>query len=141
MAENQTKATKASVAAYLAAVKDPLRREDCEALVKLMTKVTKEKPVMWGPGIVGFGNYHYKYESGREGDMCLVGFSSRKGDISVYLMADYEGKAELMKKLGKHKMGKGCLYIRRLEDVDTKVLEKMVGKSVAAVKSGYPSKK
>src|SRR5690242_6885663 len=121
MAENKTVATKASVAAYLAAIEDDTRRQDCKALATLMTKVTGEKPVMWGPSIVGFGSIHYVYDSGREGDMCLVGFSSRKGDISVYLMSNFDGKAELLKKLGKHKGSKGCLYIRRLEDVDTKV--------------------
>jgi hypothetical protein len=138
MAENKTGPTKASVAAYFAAIEDEGRRRDCKALAKLMTVVTKEKPVMWGPSIVGFGSYHYKYESGREGDACLAGFSSRKGDITVYLMGDYEGKAELLKKLGKHKGGEGCLYIRRLEDVDTKVLEKMVSRAVAALKRRYP---
>jgi len=85
MAENKTKATDASVDSYIAAIEDEVRRKDCQALAKLMAKVTKEKPQMWGPSIVGFGSYHYKYASGREGDTCLVGFSSRKGDISVYI--------------------------------------------------------
>jgi Domain of unknown function (DU1801) len=136
MAENKTRPTQASVAKYLGAIQSDARREDCESLAKLMTKVTKQKPVMWGPSIVGFGSYHYKYESGREGDMCLVGFSSRKGDISVYL-ANFPERVGLLKKLGKHKAGKGCLYIRSLEDVDTKVLEKLVADSVTVLKQRY----
>jgi hypothetical protein len=138
MAENKTKPTRASVTGYLAAIENDGRREDCEALAKLMTKVTKQKPVMWGPSIVGFGSYHYKYESGREGDMCIAAFSSRKGDMVVYLMPDFAGRADLLKKLGKHKTGKSCLYIRKLEDIDTKVLEKMVVNSIAECKRRYP---
>jgi len=131
MAENKTKATKASVEKYLSAIKDEVRRKDCAALVKLMSRATKEPPVMWGTGIVGFGSYHYTYESGREGDMCLTGFSSRKGDISVYLTADFPGRDKLLARLGKHKMAKACLYIRSLADVDTKVLEQLVAGSAA----------
>ncbi|HKW13361.1 MAG TPA: DUF1801 domain-containing protein [Candidatus Krumholzibacteria bacterium] len=133
MAENKTRPTKASVAAYLAAIKDETRREDCKALAKLMTKATGEKPVMWGPGIVGFGTYHYKYDSGREGDSCLAGFSSRKNAITVYMMGVRE-QSELLQKLGKHKTTGGCLYINRLDDIDVKVLEKLVVKSVASLK-------
>lgn len=131
MAENKTKATTASVKSYLSAIEDEARRKDCEALAKLMTKATKQKPKMWGTSIVGFGSYHYKYESGREGDACLTGFSSRKGDISLYLVAGFPGQAELLSKLGKHKMGGGCLYVRKLSDVDRKVLEQLVVGSVA----------
>jgi uncharacterized protein DUF1801 len=131
MAENKTKATNASVEGYLSAIADETRRKDCEALAKLMTKALKEKPKMWGASIVGFGSYHYKYDSGREGDSCLTGFSSRKGDISVYLTADFPKRDQLLAKLGKHKVGGGCLYIRKLGDVDLKVLEDMVVASVA----------
>jgi hypothetical protein len=137
MAENKTKPTRASVAGYLAAIKGETRRKDCETLSKLMAKVTKSPAAMWGPSIVGFGSCHYKYESGREGDMCMVGFSSRKDAISLYGMAGFEGNAELLKKLGKHKTGKGCLYIRSLEDVDLKVLEKLVVSSIAGLKRRY----
>lgn len=137
MAENKTKPTTARVEDYLAAIEDDARRADCEALVKLMRKVTKAPPVMWGAGIVGFGSYHYVYESGRSGDMCATGFSSRKGDISVYLTASFEGQQELLAKLGKHKMGKACLSIRRLSDVELKVLEKLVAGSVAEVRRRY----
>ena len=131
MAENKTKVTDSSVDSYIEAIDDHIRRRDCQKLARLMAKVTKEKPRMWGPSIVGFGSYHYKYDSGREGDSCLVGFSSRKGDISVYLTADFLGHDELLSKLGKHKTGKACLYIRKLDDVDLKVLEKLVAGSFA----------
>ena len=134
MAENKTVATRASVPAYLAAITDDTRRKDCKALAALMTRATGEKPVMWGPGIVGFGSYHYKYESGREGDSCLAGFSSRKNAITIYLSPYFIQKAALAKQLGKYKTGKGCLYIKRLEDVDVKILEKLVVESLADLK-------
>jgi hypothetical protein len=131
MAENKTKPTEADVDSYFAGIADEDRREDCKALSKLMAKTTKEPPRMWGTSIVGFGSYHYKYKSGREGDSCLVGFSSRKGDISLYLVADFPGKEELLQNLGKHKLGKGCLYINKLKDVDEKTLEKIILGSLA----------
>jgi len=137
MAENKTKATQASVEAYLSAIEDGTRRKDCEELAGLMAKATKQPPKMWGTSIVGFGSYHYKYESGREGDSCLTGFSSRKGDISIYLVANFPGEQELLSKLGKHRMGKGCLYVRRLSDVDLKVLEQLVVGTVAERKRRY----
>jgi hypothetical protein len=129
--ENKTKPTAMSVARYLAAISDEARRKDCQALAKLMTRATKEEPTMWGTSIVGFGSYHYKYASGREGDSCLTGFASRKGDISIYLMADFPGQKQLLARLGRHKMGKGCLYIRTLGDVDLKVLEQLLAGTVA----------
>jgi Domain of unknown function (DU1801) len=137
MAQNKTRATTASVDAYIEAIEDESRRKDCRVLAKLMSTATKRKPVMWGTGIVGFGNYHYRYDSGREGDMCLAGFSSRKGDISVYLVADFPARDELLAALGKHKMAKACLYIRRLGDIDLKVLKQLVAGSVAEVKRRY----
>jgi len=137
MAENKTKPTGASVKSYLAAIEDKDRRKDCEALSKLMTKATKQPPKMWGTSIVGFGSYHYKYESGREGDSCLTGFASRKGDLSIYLVGDFPGQKALLSKLGKHKMGKGCLYVRRLSEVDLKVLEQLIIGSVAERKRHY----
>lgn len=137
MAENKTKATEASVDGYIAAIDDEARRKDCETLAKLMANATKQEPKMWGASIVGFGSYHYRYESGREGDSCLTGFSSRKGDISVYLMASFPGRDELLSKLGKHKMGKACLYVRKLSDIDLKVLEQLVVGSVAETKRRY----
>jgi len=131
MAENKTRATKASVDAYLAAIGDEARRQDCEALVALMRQVTTYDPVMWGSSIVGFGSYHYRYDSGHEGDACLVGLSSRKVDISIYLMAGFAGQDELLARLGKHRMGKACLYVRRLSDIDVGVLRALVAGSVA----------
>lgn len=129
--ENKTKATKASVKKYISAIGDESRRRDCEALAGLMRRVTKQQPKMWGPSIVGFGAYHYKYESGREGDSCLAGFSSRRGEISVYLGTGFPGREDLLSRLGRHKMGKGCLYLRSLGDVDLKVLARLVAGSVA----------
>lgn len=134
MSENKTKASDASVDAYLKAIEDPARRTDCQALVRLMQTITGERPRMWGSNIVGFGSYHYRYESGREGDSCATGFSSRKTDISVYLTADFAGQEALLARLGKHKMGKACLSIRRLSDVDIDVLEQLVAGSVEAVR-------
>ncbi len=132
MAENKTKETDRSPEAYLAAIPDEARRKDCVALSKLMAKASKHPPKMWGSSIVGFGSYHYRYESGREGDMCLVGFASRKGDISVYGLNAAPDHDRLLASLGKVKFGKGCLYIGRLADVDLKVLEKLVAGAVRA---------
>ncbi len=137
MAENKTKVTDASVAAYLAAIENEVRRKDCETIAGLMTRITNCPPKMWGPSIVGFDAYHYKYASGREGDACVTGFSSRKGDISVYLTADGANQERLLAKLGRHKMGRCCLYIRTLADIDMAVLEKLVSESVAEVKRRY----
>src|SRR5476649_464151 len=131
MAENKTKPTKLSVPAFIAAVTDATRRADAKALVKLMQSATGEKPKMWGPSIIGFGSYHYKYESGREGDMPLIGFSPRKPALVVYgLGAD----ASDLTKLGKHKTDGGCVYIKKLADVDQKVFETLISKSVAKQK-------
>ena len=136
MAENKTRMTEASVEAHLAAIADETRREDCRALNQMMTRVTKEKPKMWGTSIVGYGSYHYKYESGHEGDSCLVGFSSRKGDISIYLVAAFPGSDALFAKLGRHKRGKACTYVKKMSDVDLAVLEKLVAGSVSEHRRG-----
>src|SRR5271170_2699097 len=117
MAENKTKPTKLSVAAFIAALTDPARRADAKALVKLMQSASGEKPKMWGPAIIGFGSYHYRYESGREGDMPLVGFSPRKAATVLYVNAGSRESAALLAKLGKHSTGKSCLYIKQLADV------------------------
>jgi hypothetical protein len=137
MAENKTKATAASVKSYLSAIKDAARRADCEALAGLMTKATKQPPKMWGTGIVGFGSYHYKYESGREGDSCLTGFSSRAGDIVMYIVAEFPGREGLLAQLGKHKAKGGCLYVKTLGDVDQKVLAKIIVAAVAERKRSH----
>jgi hypothetical protein len=139
MAEPKTKATKLSAAKYVAAIKDPVRREDCEVLLKLFTRVTKQKPVMWGAAIVGFGTYHYKSASS-EGDWPVVGFSSRKGDISIYVAQDFPERAPLLKKLGKHKTGAACVYVAKLANIDTKVLAELVAASVASTKKRYTVK-
>jgi hypothetical protein len=132
MADNKTKPTELSVAAFFDALPDQARRADAKALVKLMRSATGEKPKMWGPSIIGFGSYHYKYESGREGDMPLTGFSPRKAATVLYgLLGSGESEA-LLAKLGKHTTGKGCLYIKKLADVDRAVLEALVVKSIAA---------
>ena len=128
-AQTKTKANDSSVAAYLAAISDPARRKDCEALASLMARASGQPGKMWGTSIVGFGTHHYRYESGREGEICAVGFSSRKGDISIYGLHDVLAEGGLLPKLGRHKLGKGCLYVRALEDVDLAVLEKAVAKA------------
>jgi Domain of unknown function (DU1801) len=131
MAENKTKPTAVSVAAFIEAVPDAAKRADAKALVKLMGRASGEKPKMWGPSIVGFGTHHYKYESGREGDMPVVAFSPRKSAIVFYIGATAPGSASLLAKLGKHTTGKGCLYIKKLADVDMAVLEALIAKAVA----------
>jgi hypothetical protein len=132
MADNKTKATKSSVPAFIDAITDPSRRADAKALVKLMQSAAGEKPKMWGPSIIGFGSYHYTYDSGREGDMPLVGFAPRKAATVLYGMIGFKGSEALLEKLGKHSTGKGCLYIKKLTDVDQKVLAAMAAKSLAA---------
>jgi len=134
VAENKTMATKASVAKYIAAIDDEERRRDCKVLVKLMTGITGEPAVMWGPSIVGFGNYHYKYASGREGHMCIAGFSSRGPKISIYVLAEGAAQKKLLAKLGKHRQSKACLYVRRLADIDAAVLREIIVGSIAAVR-------
>jgi hypothetical protein len=140
VAENKTKPTKLSVAAYVAAIDDEDRRKDCKALIALMQKVTRFEPVMWGAGIVGFGSYHYCYDSGREGDSCLVGFAARKTEFAIYASAEFEGRDALLAKLGKFKGSKGCMYIKRLADVDLEVLAKLLKGSAAELRRRYPVK-
>jgi hypothetical protein len=135
MAENKTKPTKISVAAFIDALADPIRRADAKALVKLMQSVAGEKPKMWGPSIIGFGSYHYRYESGREGDMPLIGFSPRTAATVLYNMIGFSDSAALLTKLGKHTTGKGCLYIKKLADVDQKVLQALAVKSIAGLRA------
>jgi hypothetical protein len=135
MAENKTKPTTIGVPAFLNACADEARRADAKALAKLMQKVTGDKPTMWGTSIVGFGTYHYTYESGREGDAPIVGFSPRKAANVLYGTTGFSGADALLAKLGKHTTGKGCLYIKKLADVDMKVLETLVEKAVAATRA------
>ena len=139
MADNKTKPTKISVSAFIDALTDETRRADAKAVVKLIQSATGEKPKMWGPSIIGFGSYHYTYESGREGDMPLAGFSPRKAATVVYGMTGFSESEALLAKLGKHTTGGGCLYIKKLTDVDQKVLETLVLTSVAAKRARHPS--
>ena len=134
MAELKTKVNDADVEAFLAGVDHEKRREDSFAVLELMKKITKEEPKMWGSSIVGFGQYHYKYASGQEGDWPIAAFSPRKQALTIYLMPGFEFVGELMAKLGKYKTGKSCLYINRLEDVDVKVLAKLIKLSIPPVK-------
>jgi hypothetical protein len=138
MAELKTKENDASVDAFLGSVKDEQKREDSKRLRKLFEEITGDPAKMWGSSIVGFGNYHFKYKSGREGDWLVAGFSPRKDSLTLYLMGSYEFVAykDLLGKLGKHKTSKGCLYIKKLEDVDMDILRKLITRSVEDIKSG-----
>ena len=135
MADLKTVPTKFSVDKFLKGITDEQKREDCFEIMKMMEKATKCKAKMWGPAIVGFGDYHYVYESGREGDWFIIGFSPRKQNLTLYVMGGFQQFEDLMKKLGKYSIGKGCLYISKLEDVDTKVLKEIITKSVKEAKS------
>ena len=137
MAENETKPTTLSVSAFLDACTDEARRTDANTLTNLMRKATGKEPTMWGSSIIGFDTYHYKYESGREGDMPIVGFAPRKAANVLYGAIGFDGAAKLLSTLGNHTTGKGCLYIKRLADVDMKVLEKLLKKAVAAARARH----
>lgn len=134
-AELKTKPTSADVEKFLNSIENEKRKKDAFVILDLMKKVTKEEPKMWGASIIGFGSYHYKYESGREGDWFLAGFSPRKTNFSIYIMSGFKEFDELLSKLGKHKTGSSCLYINKLEDVDLSILKKMVTLSVKKMKS------
>ena len=136
MAENKTKATAVDPHDFVKQVDSEEKRKDAEELIRLMSKVTGKPPKMWGPTIIGFGKYHYKYESGREGDMCMAGFSPRKPSLVLYIGPALEDE-KLMSRLGKYKVGKGCLYIKKLADVDRAVLKELVVKSVAEMRKRY----
>jgi len=137
--ELKTKVNEASVDAFIAQA-GAGREDECETIIRIMQRVTGEPPKMWGPSIIGFGKYHYKYDSGHEGDMCVTGFSPRKGNLSIYVLADYPEQDALLERLGKFKAGKACLYVKTLKDIDVIVLEEMVKASVAHVRKRYPDK-
>lgn len=141
MAEQKTQKTKVDVTSFLNKVGDAQQRADSFVLLKMMQEITGEKPVMWGPTIVGFGDYHYVYDSGHEGDCCLLGFSPRKAALTLYCMAGMERLGSQLKKLGKHKASKGCLYIRKLGDVDLAVLRQILEANVKELKSMWKPKK
>jgi hypothetical protein len=135
MAEPKTKPTNESVEDYLNRIPDAERRDDCFAVAKMMEEITGEKPKMWGPSIVGFGTYHYKYASGHEGDWPITSFSPRKKDLTLYVMMGYEKYPELMAKLGKHSVGKSCLYIKRLSDIHLPTLKKLIKTGIQDLKA------
>ncbi len=137
MAELKTKPTKASVSQFLKGVEDDQKRRDAREILALMKEITGKRPKLWGTSIVGFGTYHYKYQSGREGDWPVTGFSPRKQNLAIYIMPGFSRYPSLMKKLGKYKTGKSCLYLKKLEDVDLKVLRQLVSQSVKDMKKMY----
>ena len=137
MARQKTRKNSASVEAYLQSVENPTRRDDSLAMLELMSDVTGEEARMWGSSIVGFGSYHYVYESGREGDAMLTGFSPRKQNLAIYIMPGFSEHGSLLGKLGKHKTGKSCLYVNKLADIDMKVLKKLVQRSVQQMRKKY----
>jgi hypothetical protein len=139
MAELKTKPTSTSVAAFLEAIDNPSRADDARTIKALMERLTGEKPKMWGPSIVGFGNYHYKYDSGHEGDFFITGFSPRKKALTLYIMPGFGRYDGLMARLGKYKTGKSCLYINKLSDVDMDVLEELIASSYAWMRENYGS--
>ena len=139
MSEAKTKPTQRSVDSFIATVEDDKVREDCYTIINLMEKVTGEKPKMWGSAIVGFGKYTYKYESGRSGEICMTGFSPRKANITLYVLAGFPEQAELLQDLGKHKSGKGCLYIKKLDDVNINILKSLIKESITFLKERYPN--
>ena len=146
MTTNKTQATQLPLSQYLEVIEDPVRKADCEILVKLMQKATQQIAVLWGDGnpanisshMVGFGQYHYKYASGTEGDSFCAGFANRKTDITIYISAGFETVPELMAQLGKHKASKVCIYIKKLADIDQEVLAKLIKQSVQNLKAKYP---
>ena len=138
MSVPKTKPTKISAESHIAAIANEEQRSDARTLVVLMRRVTRQEPRMWGPSIVGFGSYHYEYASGHEGDSALTGFAARGRELVVYIAPDFEGRDVLLAKLGEHRSGKVCVYIKRLANVDLKVLEKLLARSVTDTKRRYP---
>ena len=134
---NKTVPREGGVEAFLSSVTPPKRAEDCRAVMAMMASITGEPPVLWGTSIIGFGQYHYRYDSGREGDSMLTGVSPRKASLSIYIMGGFEQHAALLDQLGKHKTGKACLYINKLEDIHRPTLEKLVRRSVRQMRKKY----
>jgi hypothetical protein len=138
MAKTKTAKTDKDALSFINAITDETKRDDSMDLVRLMSEITGEEPYMYGPSIVGFGNYHYKYASGHEGDAPLAGFSPRKDALTIYMASEFKGRDEMLTKLGKHKNSKGCLYVKKLEDIDLKVLKKILVASMKEVQKLYP---
>jgi hypothetical protein len=139
MAKNKTTQTDDSVTEFINKVENEIKRSDSFKLIEIFKSVTGFEPKMWGPSIIGFGSYHYKYESGHEGDAPLTGFSPRKGALVFYLSSQYQDREELLSKLGKHKVSKACVYVRKMADIDIAVLEKMIRNSFDHIAALYPS--
>ena len=139
MAEPKTKYTNASVDDYLASRASPEQFTDCKAIMAICKRVTKQQPKMWGPSIVGYGSFKYRYESGHSGETCLAAFAIRGKELVVYLLPESTGQAELLARLGNHTMGKSCLYFKRLADLDAKVLEALIAGSVAEARRRHPT--
>lgn len=138
MTENKTRPTGEAVVAFLSGVEHPTRHADALRLDRIFRDVTGWAPQMWGPSIVGYGSYHYKYDSGREGDMCATGFSPRKANIVIYIMPGYTDFGTLLARLGKHKLGKSCLYINKLADIDEEVLKELIRAGLDDLGRKYP---
>lgn len=136
--ENKTKATQASVTGFIDAIDNETRRDDAHRLVEIFQKQTGFEPYMYGPTIIGFGKYHYKYASGHEGDAPLAAFSPRKDSLVLYFATEFEGREDYLEKLGKHKIGKSCVYVKKLADIDESVLPPMIDASVSHMKKLYP---
>ncbi len=139
MAENKTKPTDISVDSYLSSKATAEQLADCKAIMAMCQRVTGQEPTMWGPSIIGYGKYSYRYDSGHSGEACLTGLAVRGREIVVYLLGEGPGQAELLAQLGKHKMGKACLYLKRLADVDAGVLEALIAGSVTEIQRRYPA--
>lgn len=139
MAELKTKATEAGVADFIAAVPDDTRRKDADAICAMMARLTGEEPKMWGPSIIGFGSYRYTYDSGHSGEMCRIGFSPRKAELVLYVLTGKPEQEALLARLGKHRTGKSCLYIKKLADVELAVVEQLVATAKAHMDATYPA--
>lgn len=137
MSELKTQPGKESVAAFIKAIEDPERRRDCKTLNSLMKRVTRKRPVIWGGTMVGFGRYEYRYASGRSGAWLITGFASHKRDLTLYVMNGFSRYGDLMKKLGRHRHARSCLYLKRLDDIDLDVLEALIARSVEDMRAGY----
>jgi len=137
MAELKTQTTDNSVVEYLSTVENERKKADSFAILELMSEASGQEPKMWGESIIGFGTYHYKYASGREGDWLLTGFAPRKQNLTLYIMSGFDAYDDLLAKLGKHRIGKSCLYVKRLRDVDTDVLRTLISESVAHMKKSH----
>ena len=137
MSEPKTTPNNQSVSDFINKIENEVKKQDCFTLIDIMTRLTGEKPKMWGDSIIGFGTYHYKYESGREGDWFLTGFSPRKANLTVYTMSGFDGAESLLEKIGKHKKSVSCLYVKKLADVEMDVLEKLIVRSIDVIKKRY----